>query len=256
MAKTLTDNGDSVERRSWPTMQAYVSKYEALWQMHVEPLRRPGSIDLREGLDPSFECFAMNHYTAYVKLVRVLDRIEEKSDNFGFPEEIWALLQRAVEVAIKQQAAFVTIYADAAKKRPHIDTNKLQELENSIKEYRNILHEPLQASVEIDGIRMIPRRDTLQKYKRWTDVMYYRDDADFVPVETELRADFGRVCGILQGFWSEIEEESRKILENKQYLARRGLGAITTSSVPSFVVASTTSNVAVSGFQGSWWKSK
>jgi hypothetical protein len=61
MPKSLTDDGDVLERGTWPTMQAYISKYEILWQMHVEPLRDPGSIDLRDGIDPDFELFAMNH---------------------------------------------------------------------------------------------------------------------------------------------------------------------------------------------------
>jgi hypothetical protein len=236
-------------------MQAYLSKYEILWQMHVEPLRNPGSIDLRDGIDPDFELFAMNHYSAYVNLVRAREKIEVKSDDLGFAEEIWAQLQRSVEVAIKQAEAFADIYADVTKKKPHVRTDKLRELEGSIKEYRNILHEPIQASVKTaDGIRLIPRRETLQKYKRWTDVMYHRNEADFVPVDTELRADFERVCGILQGLWSDIEQESEKILENKKYLARRGLGIATTSVVYNTLASSATSNVAVIGVQGSWWK--
>jgi hypothetical protein len=236
-------------------MQAYISKYEILWKMHVEPLRNPGSIDLRDGIDPDFEVFAMNHYSAYVNLVRALEKIEVKSDDLGFAEEIWAQLQRAVEVAIKQADAFADIYLDVTKKKPHVRTGKLRELEGSIKEYRNILHEPIQASVKnADGIRLIPRRETLEKYKRWTNVMYHRSEADFVSVDSELRADFNRVCGILQGLWSDIEQESKKILENKKYLTRRSLGKPTTASVYNPLAASATSNVAVIGTQGPWWK--
>src|SRR5947199_2656826 len=62
----LTDHGDAVERSTWPTMKSYISKYETLWQMHVEPLRNPGSIALRRGIDPDFEVFAMNHYSTYI----------------------------------------------------------------------------------------------------------------------------------------------------------------------------------------------
>jgi hypothetical protein len=240
-------------------MKSYISKYETLWQMHVEPLRNPGSIDLRDGIDPDFESFAMNHYSTYVNLVRALEKIEVKSDDLGFAEEIWAQLQRAVEVAIKQAEAFTKIYFDVTKKKPRIGTAKLQELESSIKEYRNILHEPLQASIKSpDGIRLIPRRDALQKYKRWTDVMYHREDEDFVPVDAELWADFNRVCGILRGFWSDIEQESREILENKKYLAKRGLGTATVSvycsPVQSATATSTTSIVTVIGTQGPWRK--
>lgn len=255
MQMSLTEHGDVLERQTWPAMQAYISKYEILWQMHIEPLRNPGSIDLRDGIDPDFEVFAMNHYSAYVNLVRALEKIEMRSDDLGFAEEIWAQIQRAVEVAIKQADAFADIYFDVTNKRSQVHTGKLRELEGSIKEYRNILHEPIQASVKnADGTRLIPRRETLQKYKRWTSVMYHRSEADFVPVDSELRADFNRVCGILQGVWSEIEQESRTLLENKKYLVRRGLGQITTVSVCNPVAASATSNVAVIGTQGPWWK--
>ncbi|HKI00102.1 MAG TPA: hypothetical protein VJ999_13425 [Candidatus Sulfotelmatobacter sp.] len=255
MPISLTNHGNALERRTWSTMQAYISKYEILWQMHVEPLRNPGSIDLRDGIDPDFELFAMNHYSAYVNLVRALEKIEVKSDDLGFAEEIWAQLQRAVEVAIKQAEAFADIYFDVTNKRPQVHTRKLRELEGSIKEYRNILHEPIQASVKnADGIRLIPRRETLQKYKRWTNVMYHRAEADFVAVDSELRADFNRVCGILQGLWDEIEQESNKLLENRKYLARRSLGKTTSASVYNPLAASATSNVAVIGTQGPWWK--
>jgi hypothetical protein len=254
MTKSLTDYGDIFERETWPTMRAYISKYEILWQMHVEPLRNPSSIDLRDGIDPNFELFAMNHYSAYVNLARAHQKIEAKSDDLMFAEEIWAQLQRSVEIAIKQAEAFASIYAYVTKKKPHIGTAKLHGLESSIKDYRNILHEPIQASVKTaEGLRLIPRRETLQKYKRWTDVMYHRNEADFVPVDTELRADFGRVCGTLQGFWSDIEQESKKILENSNYLVRRKSGKTTVLTVYNTFAASATSNVAM-GVQGSWQK--
>jgi len=251
----LAEHGDVLERNTWTTMRAYISKYETLWQLHVEPLRNPGSIDLRDGIDLDFELFAMNHYSAYVNLVRALEKIEIKSDDLGFAEEIWAQLQRAVEVAIKQAEAFANIYLDVTGKKPHVGTAKLRELEGSIKEYRNILHEPVQASVKnADGTRLIPRREALQKYKRWTNVMYHRNEKDFVPVDSELRADFNRVCGILQGMWADIEQESLKILENKKYLKRRSWGKTTIASVYNPLAASATSNVAVIGTQGPWWK--
>jgi hypothetical protein len=255
MQLSLTEHGDVLERQTWPTMQAYISKYEILWQMHVEPLRNPGSIDLREGIDPDFEIFAMNHYSAYVNLVRALEKIELKSDDLGFAEEIWAQLQRAIEVAIKQAEVFAKLYFDVTGKRPHLRTGKLRELEGSIKEYRNILHEPMQASVKnSDGTRLIPRREVLQKYKRWTNVMYHRNEEEFVAVDSELRADFNRVSGVLQGMWADIEKESKKILENNKYLKRRSLGKKRIASVYSPLAASTTSNVAVIGTQGPWLK--
>jgi len=82
--------------------------------------------------------------------------------------------------------------------------------------------------------------------------MYHRKDDDFVAVDTELNNDFGRVCGVLQGFWTDIERESSQILENKKYVAKRNSGntlEIYGSSKYS-VTSSTTSFVAVMGTQG------
>jgi len=188
--------------------------------------------------------------------VRSREKIETKSDDLGFAEEIWAQLQRAVELVIKEAEAFDRIYLGAANKRPRVDTTDLHELQSSIGEYRNILHEPIQASIKnADGIRLIPRRDTLDKYKRWTDVMYHRTEEDFVPVDAELHSDFHRVCGILQGVWSDIERASREILENKQYLTKRNLGnAGAFYRVSQYNVTSTTSNVAIIDPQVPWWK--
>ena len=45
-------------------LRMFLSKYEVLWRMHVEPLRSSNSIYLRDGIDADFETFAMNHYTA------------------------------------------------------------------------------------------------------------------------------------------------------------------------------------------------
>jgi len=84
--------------------------------------------------------------------------------------------------------------------------------------------------------------------------MYHRNEAEFIPVATELREDFNRVCGILQGFWTDIEQESKKILENNKYLERRRLGTAITPTVYSPFGASATANVALIGAQGSWWK--
>jgi len=149
----LTDHGDAFERSTWPTMRSYVSKYETLWQMHVAPLRTPGSIALRDGIDEDFEFFAMNHYSIYVNLFRAYDKIHANLDDFAFAEEIWANLQRAVEVTIKEGTKFKKIYLDVTGKESRIDTAKLDNLIESIKAYRNILHHPVQASIkDTDGI--------------------------------------------------------------------------------------------------------
>ncbi len=228
---SLLESGDAMEREWWPQLQPYVSKYEVLWRMHVEPLRSPGSIYLRDGINKDFEIFAMNHYTTYVNLARAFDKIESGSEDLKYAEEIWSNLQRAAEVAINATNAFTNIARECTRADPRVNTAKLLQVEQSIKDYRNLLHEPMPGTVkDSGGTLLIPRRDLLEKYFLWTTVMYHRDDSDFVPVETQLRDDFGRLCAVLQDLWSQIEDASRRLVTNREYLTRRAAGSASTLS--------------------------
>jgi hypothetical protein len=224
---SLLESGDAIERETWPDLRAYLSKYEALWRMHVLPLRNPRSIHLRDGSDEDFEVFAMNQYTTYVNVARAFQKIQSCSDDFKFAEEIWANLQRAAEVATKATDAFAKIYRECIGDKLPLDTSKLQLLEASIKQYRNVLHDPMLGTV-LDGYgtRLIPRRDAMQKYSRWTNVMYHREESDFVAVEVQLRGDFDRVCGVLQDRWKQLEQASEHLIQNVEYLKRRSAGKV------------------------------
>lgn len=98
---SLLKDGDQIERSTWGKLQPYLSKYELIWRAVVVPLRVKGSIYFQEGIDENLERFAMNNYTAYVNMVRALEKIESKADELKYAEEIWANLQRALEVARK-----------------------------------------------------------------------------------------------------------------------------------------------------------
>lgn len=74
--------------------------------------------------------------------------------------------------------------------------------------------------------RLIPTRDTLRKYDRWTAVMYDHDPADFVPVESQLRDDFFRVCSALQDFWTQVEKLSNELLHNAEFKKDRALSLL------------------------------
>jgi len=227
---SLSEGGDAIEQEWWPKLQPYISKYETLWQMHVEPLRRRDSIYFRDGINEDFETFAMNHYTTFVNLARAFEKIELRLDDFKYAEEIWSNLQRASEVAKKASDAFAKIYARCTSAESRINLAKLENVTQSIKQYRNALHAPMRGTVKDNyGTRLIPRRDMLQKYFLWTRVMYHRDDSDFTPVETQLLEDFNRLCAILQDLWSQIENESKKLATNKEYSARRSVGTATIS---------------------------
>src|ERR1700722_8147724 len=165
---SLLCQGDQLEMETWAQMQPYLSKYEIVWRMHVVPLRVPDSIYLRFGIDPNLERFAMNNYTAYVNMTRALKKIDEKIEDLKFSEEIWANLQRAVEVAIKAATAWSDLYRDCIGTDAKINTADLDGAENEIKMYRNRLHDPILATLKDEyGHRMIPERDKIEKYDLW-----------------------------------------------------------------------------------------
>ena len=215
---SLLSHGDQLEKETWTKLESCLSKYEVVWRMHVVPLRAPGSIYLRFGIDPNLETFAMNNYTAYVNMTRALGKIESNADDLKFAEEIWANLQRAVEVASKATEAWSKFYRDCTGKDAQINTEQLESAKRSVKIYRNRLHHPILATLKDEnGTRLIPKRDKIEKYNLWTKVMYYLDLSDFVPVERQLWDDFHRVCSSLQDFWAQIEKLSVELLQNAEY---------------------------------------
>lgn len=215
---SLLSHGDQLEKETWTKVEPYLSKYEVVWRMHVVPLRAPGSIYLRFGIDPNLETFAMNNYTAYVNMTRALWKIDSKADDLRFAEEIWANLQRAVEVASKAAKAFSESYLGCTRKEANINTEQLDSAEASVKIYRNRLHHPFLATLKDENkTRLIPKRDEIEKYNLWTKAMFDPDLSDFVPVERQLRTDFSRVSSSLQDFWAQIEKLSVELLQHAEY---------------------------------------
>ena len=132
-AVSLLNNGDQFERKWWTELKPYLSKYEVVWRLHVFPLRSPGSILLRAGIDEDLEMFAMNHYTAFVNMARALEKIENKIDDLKFPEEIWSNLQRAIEVAMKKAVKkFSKVYLECIGKEANIDIQKLRKADEAV----------------------------------------------------------------------------------------------------------------------------
>ncbi len=218
---SLLSQGDQLERETWTMLEPYLSKYEIVWRTHVVPLRDTDTIHMRFGIDADLETFAMNNYTAYVNMARALKKIETNADDLKYAEEIWANLQRAVEVAKNAAAVFSKVYSECTRKDARINTQQLESAEVSVKPYRNRLHHPIPATLKDEhSTRLIPKRDKLEKYSHWTKVMYDRDLSDFVPVESQLRDDFSRVCSSLQDHWTQIERLSEDLLQNAEYQRR------------------------------------
>jgi hypothetical protein len=229
---SLVNQGDQLEQETWTKLQPYLSKYEEVWRLLVVPLRDINSIYLRPGIDADLETFAMNNYTAYVNMARALEKIESNADDLKYSEEIWACLQRAVEVAKKAADAFSKVYGECSRSGIRINTLQLDNAEASVKIYRNRLHDPIPATLKDEcGTRLIPKRDKLEKYSHWTTAMFDHDLSDFVPVESQLRDDFSRVCSSLQDVWTQIERLSEGLLQNAEYKRR---SAASVGGIPRF----------------------
>lgn len=217
-------HGDQIEQETWNLLRPCFQRYESFWLTHVYPLRCKGSIYLRRGLDERFEELAMCHYTTYVNLARARQKIESRSEDFKFCEEIYANLQRAAEVAIKTVTAFRTIYQECLGRGPKVNDAPIGRIAESFKIYRNLLHDPILATAKDADTRFIPCRDKMDKYHRWTAVMYERDERDFVPVEKQLWSDWLALCSALQTTWRDMEEASSELLKNSKYVERRDKG--------------------------------
>jgi hypothetical protein len=219
---TIATAGDDLEKQMWNSIQPYFGCYERFWRMHVVPLRQTGFIYLRDGLDPEFEMLAMCHYSCFVNLGRALYKIDTKTDDFKFSEEIYANLQRAAELALKVVETFRSIHTDCMGFAPPLNIARLEKALDKLKQYRNTLHDPLRATAKDEhGIRLIPRREHLDKYHLWTSVMYQGDANDFVSVETQLRQDFAMLGSVLQSIWREMEIVSGPLVASAKYVERR-----------------------------------
>jgi len=218
----MLEDGDKTEREWWTKLKPYLSNYEVVWRLHVVPLRRPGSILLRAGIDEDLEMFAMSHYTAFIKVARAFEKIYTKIDDLKFPEEIWSNLQRAIDVTIKKAVKrFSKVCLDCIGNEANIAVQKLLTVDNAISRYRNRLHEALLGSLTNEhGDRLIPKKSKLAKYDRWTKVIYEHDLSDFVTVESLLKRHFYKTCVALQGLWAEIEGLSEDLLRNEKYRTR------------------------------------
>jgi hypothetical protein len=241
---SLLSDGDELERETWTELSAYISLYETIWRLFSVPLRRETSIYFRDGIDPDLEMLAMCNYTAYVNMARALDKIKRMEDDLKFSEEIWANLQRAVEVGKKAAEAFENVCASSTGRKLKVDRRQLEGAEEEIKKYRNRLHHPVPATIKDDAkTRLIPRRELLEKYALWTRVMYHaKRDEDFVTVESQLRRDVEIACKALQSVWAQIKNHAPNLLASPRFQSKLFAG----TRVP-FAGASPVNPVGASG---------
>jgi hypothetical protein len=60
---TVPEDGDAIEKATWPALALFFPHYEEFWTIHLAPLRSTGSIHPRRGIDDDFQFLAMQHYS-------------------------------------------------------------------------------------------------------------------------------------------------------------------------------------------------
>jgi len=226
---TLQNDGDAVEKATWPSLRDFFPHYETFWQTHIVPLRSTNSIHPRRGIDEDFEFLAMQHYSIYVNLgnayERVFGRGQEEHTNFRFPDEIYATLHRAAELAIKVVDRFKHIFETCLNRKPKVDTSRIESLMERIVSYRNLIHQEFPAiRIDADGRLQIPRPEKLSVYRKWTDVLYESRAEDFVEMGIQLVDDFRALCSALETSWKTMCELSGQLVTNQEYLRKRSKG--------------------------------
>jgi hypothetical protein len=251
--RNLLEDGDAIEKATWPFIRNYFPHYETFWQIHIVPLRSADSIHPRRGIDEDFEFLAMQHYSLYVNLGNAYKKIQgtegEPLASPGFPDEIYGILHRAAELAVKVVGRFEKIFDECLGRNVQVDTSRIQSLMARIVRYRNLIHQELPAvQVDATGRLLIPRPEKLEKYARWTDVLYRPRAEDFVDVGRQLMNDFCALCSALESTWKSLCELSKQLSESRQYLRRRAQG----ESVPvvSLTSPSASGRVFISALSG------
>lgn len=227
MAATIAKDGDAVEKETWPALAPFFPHYEEFWRVHLVPLRSTGSIHPRRGIDEDFEFLAMQHYSLYVVLGKAYERIlgPQASTSIGFPDDIYALLQRVAELALKVASRFEQLFDACVQREINVDTLKLSKFIQRIDGYRNLIHQEFLA-VQADprGRIFVPRPEKLVQYPKWTDVLYHACAEDFVDVHTQLIDDFRSLCSALETTWKDLCELSGQLITNQNYQEKQARG--------------------------------
>jgi hypothetical protein len=223
----LLNDGDDVEKATWPHLVDFFPHYEVFWQTHIVPLRNPDSIYPRRGIDEDFEFLAMRHYSTYVNLADAYERVlgGRREDRLRFPDDIYASLHRAADLALEVVKGFKHICETCLHRKEKVDTSSIESLMTRISVYRNLIHEEFPAiRVDADGRRHIPCPEKLGEYRKWTDVLYNARSEDFVDVGTQLVNDFRALSSAIETSWKTMCELSGPLVADQEYLRKRGKG--------------------------------
>lgn len=224
---TILEDGDAVEKATWPALAPFFPHYEEFWRFHLVPLRTTGSIHPRRGIDEDFEFLAMQHYSLYVTLGYAYERIlgNQASASIAFPDDIYALLQRVGELAQKVVQRFEQLFYECLREKADVDTLGLRKLVDRIDSYRNLIHQEfLAVQCDASGRIFVPKPEKLERYRKWTDVLYHAREEDFVDVHKQLIDDFRALCSGLETTWKILCQHSVRLHASKTYLKKQGRG--------------------------------
>jgi hypothetical protein len=204
----LASDGDKTERDHWGHMVTLVPHYETFWQRYVHPLRANGSIWFRQGLDPDLENIAIASYSTYAALARARERIYSRHEGFRYLEELYSLVQRSAEIGVKLVNYFAVFHSATARRPCPVSAGSLEEfISDRLKRYRNLLHDEMLAMPKDEhGRRLIPKPDHIDKYRRWTTVMYGFCAAEFAGASEQVRNDFRATCSLLEEAWKGMSD--------------------------------------------------
>jgi hypothetical protein len=228
---SLARKGDEAERRYWRHLSPLVPHYEIFWRYHAFPLRVPGQIWLRDGLDPHFQAVAIANYSTLVSLGRARQRIFVNHEKYKFVEEHYAALQRSCELGKKLIERFDDLYESLTRRRSNVSAAKIDQfIDQRLNEYRNLLHDEMLSTPHDERKqRLIPKFDKINEYRDWTTVMYHLKRSDFVVASDQLKVDFRATCSRLEDAWEQMCKASNEIVQLGEYHRRRNLGEVVAS---------------------------
>lgn len=207
MTSRIGKCGDKTEQLYWGRLGKLVPHYQTFWQLYVVPLRAPGEIWFRQDIDPGIETIAIASYSTFSALGRAYERVYAKHENFRHIEDIYAAIQRAVELGVKTVNSFASLERDLLRSGSSVSPSELEEFkETRLSKYRNLLHDAILPMPKNGGRRKIPKLEKIDAYRLWTDVMYRYNDEDFVFAVDQIRGDFRATCSHLEAAWKAMCE--------------------------------------------------
>jgi len=98
------------------------------------------------------------------------------------------------------------------------DWKEYKRYTQKIKEYRNIIVHDVQIGkiITIGGITLVPKKEKIQDYKKWSDVFAVQQDIqklknDFINMKEQMILDIGRLEIILNNLWAKPINDMKKL---------------------------------------------